>query len=83
MVKLSSARFWYTSSHLEHPNTIRIYDFGQTYEGRFFYVMERLDGIDLDSLVKRFGPVPWRRPLPSWRSARSARHWGRKISGWG
>ena len=29
-----------------------------TEEGTFFYVMELLDGLDLDSLVRRFGPLP-------------------------
>ncbi|MEZ6197969.1 MAG: serine/threonine-protein kinase, partial [Planctomycetota bacterium] len=46
------------TSHLEHPNTIRIYDFGQTPDGRFFYVMERLRGIDLQRLIEVGGPVP-------------------------
>jgi plasmid stabilization system protein ParE len=43
---------------LESPHTIQLYDFGITREGAFYYVMELLDGIDLQSLVERFGPQP-------------------------
>jgi len=43
---------------LNHPNTIAIYDFGRTPEGIFYYAMEFLDGITLDTLVARFGPQP-------------------------
>jgi serine/threonine-protein kinase len=46
---------------LTHPNAITIYDFGRTTDQRFYYVMEYLEGLDLDDLVKRFGPVPAQR----------------------
>jgi len=42
---------------LGSPHTIRLYDFGITDEGSFYYAMELLDGFDLESLVARFGPV--------------------------
>ena len=42
---------------LGSAHTVDVYDFGITDEGTFFYVMELLDGITLDQLVKRFGPV--------------------------
>ncbi|HET9251506.1 MAG TPA: serine/threonine-protein kinase [Candidatus Eisenbacteria bacterium] len=42
---------------LRSPHTISLYDFGMTDEGTFYYVMELLEGFDLETLVKRFGPV--------------------------
>ena len=42
---------------LGSPHTIRLYDFGTTEEGSFYYAMELLDGFDLESMVTRFGPV--------------------------
>jgi eukaryotic-like serine/threonine-protein kinase len=43
---------------LHSPHTVELYDFGVTRDGTFYYVMEILDGLDLESLVERFGPVP-------------------------
>ncbi len=43
---------------LSHPNTVEIYDYGQTGDGTFFYVMEYLRGLSLDELVRRHGPMP-------------------------
>src|ERR1700709_1379569 len=34
-------------SRLQHPNTIRMFDFGQTQDGRLFMTMEFLDGQSL------------------------------------
>jgi serine/threonine-protein kinase len=42
---------------LTSPHTIKVYDFGTTDDGVFFYVMEMLDGLDLETLVGRFGPL--------------------------
>ncbi|MGD8867274.1 MAG: serine/threonine-protein kinase, partial [Gemmatimonadales bacterium] len=46
------------SAALTHPNTITIYDFGRTEDGRFYYAMEYLNGFDVQQLVERFGPLP-------------------------
>lgn len=46
------------TSQLTHPNTIAIYDYGRTPEGVFYYAMEYLNGITLEELVERFGPLP-------------------------
>jgi serine/threonine-protein kinase len=45
------------SATLTHPNTITIYDFGHTPDNKFYYVMEYLDGLDLQDLVDRYGPL--------------------------
>lgn len=44
-----------TTAQMSSPNTIQIYDFGVTREGAFYYVMELLDGVDLQVLVEKFG----------------------------
>jgi len=43
---------------LTSANTIRLFDFGLTDEGAFYYVMELLDGRDLETMVRQFGPMP-------------------------
>src|SRR6185295_10619246 len=43
---------------LTSPHTIRLFDFGITDDGTFYYVMELLDGRDLESLVRECGPLP-------------------------
>ena len=46
------------SASLTHPNTITIFDFGRTSDDTFYYAMEYLEGLDLQRLVERFGPMP-------------------------
>jgi eukaryotic-like serine/threonine-protein kinase len=43
---------------LKSPHTVQLYDFGATDDGRLYYVMELLDGMDLDTLVRQYGPLP-------------------------
>lgn len=46
------------TASLRSQHTIQVYDYGVTEDGTFYYVMELLDGFDLDDLVRRFGPLP-------------------------
>jgi eukaryotic-like serine/threonine-protein kinase len=48
---------------LTSPHTVRLFDFGLTLEGSLYYVMELLDGCDLESLVREFGPLQPERVL--------------------
>jgi eukaryotic-like serine/threonine-protein kinase len=43
---------------LHSPHSVELYDFGVTADGTFYYVMEILEGLDLETLVRRHGPVP-------------------------
>ena len=43
---------------LTSPHTVNLYDFGLTDEGNLYYAMELLDGLDLETLVERYGPQP-------------------------
>jgi tRNA A-37 threonylcarbamoyl transferase component Bud32 len=43
---------------LRSPHTIQLYDFGITRDRRLYYVMELLEGCDLQTLVTRFGAQP-------------------------
>jgi hypothetical protein len=51
------------TSRLTHPNTIAVYDYGRTPEGVFYYAMEYLEGLNLEELVKIYGPLPEGRAL--------------------
>ncbi|MFQ3650598.1 MAG: serine/threonine-protein kinase [Gemmataceae bacterium] len=43
---------------LNHPNNVEVFDYGQSDDGTFYYVMEYLEGLTLEELVSRFGPLP-------------------------
>ncbi len=45
------------TSELSHPNTIRVFDYGVSEDGIWYYVMELLDGENLASLIERDGPM--------------------------
>ena len=45
------------SATLSHPNTITIYDFGRSEDATFYYVMEYLEGMDLQRIVEKYGPL--------------------------
>jgi serine/threonine-protein kinase len=42
---------------------VELFDFGTAADGAFYYVMELLDGLDADSLLRRFGPIPAERAV--------------------
>ena len=48
---------------LRSPHTVSLYDFGVADDGTMFYVMELLDGMSMEDLVWRFGPLPEERVL--------------------
>ena len=50
-------------ARLRSPHTVELFDFGRAEDGAFYYVMELLDGLDADSLVRRFGPTPPERAI--------------------
>jgi eukaryotic-like serine/threonine-protein kinase len=43
---------------LRSPHTIQLYDFGVASDGTFYYVMELLNGMDLQTLIAKHGPLP-------------------------
>lgn len=46
------------TARLTHPNTVRVYDYGRTPDGIFYYAMELLEGFDLEELVRLGGAIP-------------------------
>ncbi len=46
------------TSDLTHPNTLAVYDFGQTPDGLLYYAREYLNGVSLEDLVRIKGPQP-------------------------
>src|SRR4051794_13479691 len=50
-------------AQLRSPHTVELFDFGMADDGAFYYVMELLDGLDADALLRRFGPTPSERAI--------------------
>jgi len=48
---------------LSSPHTVQLFDFGVADDGSFYYVMELLNGLDFETLVKRHGPLPAERAI--------------------
>jgi hypothetical protein len=44
-----------STARLTSPHTIDVHDYGRTSDGTFYYVMELLDGLNLDELVQKHG----------------------------
>jgi serine/threonine protein kinase len=51
------------ASKIGHPNIIDVTDSGTTSDGAFFFVMEFLDGVDLEKLIQIEGALPEPRAL--------------------
>jgi eukaryotic-like serine/threonine-protein kinase len=45
------------TASLLSPHTVALYDFGRTSDNTYYYVMELLNGIDLQTIVDQYGPM--------------------------
>jgi serine/threonine-protein kinase len=57
------------AANLRSPHTIQLYDFGVASDGTFYYVMELLNGMDLQTLIEEHGPLPPARAVHILRQA--------------
>ena len=60
------------TARLVHPNSVTVFDFGRSEDGRFFYVMELLTGVDLAQVIARSGAQPPARVIHLLRHACAA-----------
>jgi serine/threonine-protein kinase len=44
-------------ARLRSPHTVELFDYGVAADGAFYFVMELLDGLDANALVRRHGPL--------------------------
>src|SRR6476659_8323226 len=51
------------AASLRSPHTVELYDFGVTEDQTLYFVMELLEGLDLETLVQRHGPLPANRTI--------------------
>ncbi|HEV8599715.1 MAG TPA: serine/threonine-protein kinase [Gemmatimonadales bacterium] len=51
------------AANLRSPHTVELYDFGVTTDETLYFVMELLDGMTLDVLVREHGPLPANRVI--------------------
>jgi serine/threonine-protein kinase len=59
--QLAVKRFWReaeAAANLRSQHTVELYDFGVMEDQTLYFVMELLDGMDLETLVRRTGPLP-------------------------
>ena len=52
-----------TASSLDHPNLVRILDFGEEKDGRLWLAMELLEGSELEEVLVRAGHLPMARAI--------------------
>lgn len=57
------------AARLRSPHTVQLYDFGITADGTLYFVMELLDGMDLETVVRKHGPMPASRVIHLMRQA--------------
>ena len=57
------------AANLRSPHTVEVYDFGVTEDETIYIVMELLEGLDLESLVRERGPLPASRVIHILRQA--------------
>ncbi|MEK6372461.1 MAG: serine/threonine-protein kinase [Acidobacteriota bacterium] len=46
------------AANLRSPHTVELYDFGVTGDQTMYFVMEMLDGMNLDTLIRKHGALP-------------------------
>ena len=46
------------AASLRSPHTVELYDFGVTEDETLYFVMELLEGLNLDALIRKYGPMP-------------------------
>lgn len=51
------------AASLRSPHTVELYDFGVAEDETLYFVMELLDGLDLETLVREKGPLPASRAI--------------------
>ena len=57
------------AANLRSAHTVELFDFGITEDKTLYFVMEYLDGLDLESLVREHGPLPASRVIHIIRQA--------------
>ncbi|MEO7332253.1 MAG: serine/threonine-protein kinase [Minicystis sp.] len=51
-------------SHLTHPNTVKVFVYGDLDDGSLYIVMEYLEGKNLNQMVRKEGPLSVERAIP-------------------
>jgi serine/threonine-protein kinase len=46
------------TASIAHPNVVRVHDWGVTDDGVWYYAMDLLEGTDLQTVIRRCGPMP-------------------------
>lgn len=46
------------AASLQSPHTVVLYDFGVTEDQTLYLVMELLEGLDLEAMIRKYGPLP-------------------------